>query len=215
MGDTVNILLPICTEFGSDIFLDIIQNIIAHSPIDTHYLAKAVKSGMNGEKFSIASNDFKIDWKELSSKNEQIRLSKMIGYWAIKNFPSLGQKFSSRKKYQAPQRKSVNVINSSEEIEEGAIDALIFSKMKLRVLKLDVGHSTVCKFNHFVNVPERINVYNECQITAQIKSFDIKNEQIKDCWAALKFGEFSENENFEVSFIYSLSKMSLHAIIPT
>lgn len=192
-----NILLPVCTESKTDVFLNILKNIVARSKINDHYLTDAFMSGMNGEYFEVESDDVSLNWKQLSSETQQICQSKLLGFWTIDKFPSLGKKLFGES-YQAPRRNAVKVIGNSE-IEARNIDDLIFSKMKLRVIQLNVCASTFIKLKHFIKVPGCVGKSNECRISTKMISFDVETQYVESCWEALKVGEFSMNLDNEVS----------------
>lgn len=193
----VYILMPICKESKIDGFLNIIKNAINRAK--PNELDNALKLGMSADKFSIELEDTTRDWNELGSKEQQIRQWKLLGFWAINNFPSLGKKLFGWS-WQAPERTSLQVVGHSQEINAAEMDAIIFQKLKLRVLQLNTGPSTLTKFKHFVNVSINIGRKNECQVSAKIKSFDIEDEFLENCWKALKMGEFSVDVLFDVSF---------------
>lgn len=151
---------------------------------------------MAGEGFSIESEDISVNWKQLSSESQQIRQSKLLGLWAINNFPLLGKNFFGES-YRAPKRNAVEVTGSSM-IEPDSIDDFIFPKMKLRMIQLNVSESTIVKLKHFVKAPGCIGKNSEFQISRKMRSFIIDAEFLESCWKALKFGE-SMSSDFEVS----------------
>lgn len=219
MGDTevnnnehtsaVNVLLPTCIESKNDIFLEILRNIVqrtARTKLDNNYLYTALKSGMKAETFEINSDDTVAHWKDLKSKSEQVRQSKMLGYWAIQNFPSLGKKLFGES-WQVPQRKSVAVVGHGY-MKPDELDAVIFRKLKIRLVELSLSESTFSRFKHFVKVPIDIGKFNEFHITQKIKCFDIETKHLQNCWDALKHGKFSVNNSIsvdiEVSFPLNL-----------
>lgn len=197
----VCIFLPVCNETKTDIFLKILKNVLARKAkkLDDHYIKVAFKSGMNAEEFSIDFGDMLGDWKDMNSMSQQICQAKLLGYWSINNFPSLGKKLFGEN-YRAPERKGV-VIDGSKVVECDEIDAIIFSKMKIRIIQLDVGRTTLSKLKHFVKAPVGIGKSNEVQISPKMKSFDIDTDHLEECWKALKTGEFSINVIFKVSLL--------------
>lgn len=201
----VYLLLPTCIESKNDIFLEILRNVVqrtARTKLDNNFLYNALKTGMKAETFAINSDDIVGHWKELKSKSEQVRQSKMLGYWAIQNFPSLGKKLFGES-WQVPQRKCVDVVGQGS-MKPDEIDAVIFRKLKIRLVELSLSESTFSRFKHFVKVPIDIGKFNDVHITQKIKCFDIETEYLQNCWDALKRGKFSMNDsinvNIEVSF---------------
>lgn len=79
----VHILLPVCVELKPDIFINFIQDTILRLRLDAHYLGNAFKFGMSSEQFSIESDDLAMNWNELTTKDQQIRQSQLLGYWAF------------------------------------------------------------------------------------------------------------------------------------
>lgn len=195
------ILLPTCTESKTDVFLNILKNSLARSKLDDHYLDNALKLGTSANKFSIELEDVSMNWSELNSKEQQIRQSKLLGFWAIYNFPSLGNKLFG-KSWQPPNRRSLQVVGRSKELCPDEIDVIVFRKLKPRVMQLNVSLSTLAKLQHFVSVPANICKTNESQVSPKVKSFDIDGEFIENCWQALKLGKFSLDVNFEVMIKY-------------
>lgn len=196
----VLILLPICIELETDVFLNILKNVIGRKKLDDHFIDSALKLGMRYDKFSIEEEDMSVSWSEKKSKDDQIRQSKLLGYWAINNFPSLGKKLFGSS-WQTPNRQSLQVVGHSKVISAEEIDAMVFQKMKIRVMQLNVSPSTLVKINHFVNAPANIGKTNESKISIKIKSFDPDDEWTEQCWKALKLGSFSLNGSYEVSFL--------------
>lgn len=189
------VLLPVCVELETDVFLNILRNVVARSARSELYDLQfdAFTAGLTDDTFYIKSNDMLLNWKELDSKSQRIRQLKLLGFWAIKNYPSLGKKLLGET-WQPPQRKSVEVFGNSV-MSPDAIDDVIFRKMQLRIMELSVCHSTVtAKLKHFVQAPSNIGKFNEIQISPAIKSFEIENDYLENCWKALKFGSFSMNE---------------------
>ena len=196
----VLILLPICIELETDVFLNILKNVIGRKKLDDHYIDNALKLGMRSDKFSIEEEDISVSWREKKSRDDQIRQSKLLGYWAINNFPSLGKKLFGSS-WQTPNRQSLQVVGHSKVLSAEEIDAMVFQKLKIRVMQLNVSPSTLVKINHFVNVPANIGKTNESKISMKIKSFDPYDEWNEQCWKALKLGSFSLDGNYEVSFL--------------
>lgn len=193
------ILLPVCTELETDVFLNILKNVIGRKKLDDYYIDHALKLGMSSDKFFLKEEDISGSWNDMKSKDNQIRQSRLLGYWAINNFPSLGKKLFGNS-WQIPKRQNLQVIGHSKEISADEIDELVFQKMKIRVMQLNVSSSTLVKISHFVNVPTNIGKKNESKISIKIKSFDPDDEWTERCWKALKLGSFSLDGNYEVSF---------------
>ncbi len=187
---SVNILLPICVESETDVFFNILRNVIARSKLDEHILDNAVKLGMMGDKFYIKSKDLTKKWSDLVTMSQQIRQSKLIGFWAIDNFPSLGKKLNG-KLWKASKEKCLQFSGNSKTVTAAEIDSIIFQKLKIRVIQLNVSESTLSKLKLFVHVPAIVGRKNESQISPKIKVFDIDDNWVEKCWEALKLGYFS------------------------
>lgn len=134
----VLILLPICIELETDVFLNILKNVIGRKKLDDHFIDSTLKVGMRSDKFSIEEEDMSVSWSEKKSKDDQIRQSKLLGYWAINNFPPLGKKLFGSS-WQTPNRQSLQVVGHSKVISAEEIDAMVFQKMKIRVMQLNVS----------------------------------------------------------------------------
>lgn len=199
MGSTseFNVLLPYCNESNNDVFMNILKNVVSRSKLDVHYLDSAFISGMNGDELAIEQEDVTVNWTLLHSKEQQIRQSKLLGYWTINGFPSLGKKIFGDA-YRAPKRIAVEVVGNSVMSAE-TVDDFIIPKMKLRLIQLNVNGSTVAKVKHFVRAPAFVGKINEQQISRKMKSSDIKPEFLETCWQALKYGEFPKNFDIAVS----------------
>lgn len=158
-------------------------------------------SGMKGESFAVEMDDLNLSWKQLKSDVQQIRQSKILGFWAIVNFPSLGRKLFGET-YQAPPRNGISVVGNNE-FNVDNIDEIVLSKMKLRVVELTVSGSTFIKLNHFVKVPGCVGVKrcNEISISRKMVSFDVDADFVESCWDALRCGEFSMSSDDTVSLI--------------
>lgn len=193
------IILPICTEANVDIFINILKNAVSRMRMAESHLENAFRAGMAGEILSIHEYDISVNWEELHSKTQQIRQCKLLGYWAIHNYPLLGKKLFGES-YNPPERKSVMVTDkeNSSLMTADEVDSFIFPKMKLRAMELNVSQSTWVKLKHFVKVPATIRKCNELKLSIKMNSFDITDDCIENCWKALKSGKFSAN--FEVSF---------------
>lgn len=196
-----HILLPVCTESKDDVFLNILKCATARSKLDENHLIRAFMSGMKGKRLAVKMNDLTLSWKQRTSENQQIRQSKILGFWAIVNFPSLQQKLFGET-HQAPSRNEEPVVGNTE-IKADHIDELVFTKMKLRVIELSVCVSTFIKLKHFVKVPGCVGARrsNEINVSRKMVSFDVDADFVESCWDALKCGEFSMSSDNEVSFL--------------
>lgn len=201
---SVFILLPICAELKIDVFLKILTNLIRHSKLDKDAIDNAFKLGMSGDEFSIKEEDLSENWTISKSIDEQKRLTKLLGYWANNNFPSLGKMFFDRS-WKPPKRRSLKVKGRSKEISADEIDAFVSQKLEIRVIQLNIPEGTLRKVRHFVNCPANIGKKNELQISNKVKSFDVDDEWKEECWRALKLGSFSLDGNSEVSFFLTNS----------
>lgn len=192
------ILLPICFEAKTDLFFNVLRKAVSRGRKKIDLLENAFKSGMTGENFQVDSNFVSVDWTTLNSDSEQIWQSKLLGCWASRHFPSVCMKLIGAA-WQPPKIFDVNVIGSTE-ITEKEIDTIIFKKMKLRIIELNVSISTqVEKLKYFVRAPATIGKINATIMSPTMRAFDIENEYLEDCWKALKVGEFSSTVNFEVN----------------
>ncbi len=195
----VNILLPVCIELKDDVFLNILRTVVNRVRIDENSLCNDLKSGMMAATFAIDSEDVSVNWKELTSKSKQGLQSKMLGFWAIQNFPSLGRKLFGDS-WKAHQRECINVVGK-ESMTPEELDDVIFQKLKLRIIELRVTESTIGMLKHFKKAPVNIGKCNALQISPKMKSFNIVEEHLSLCWDVLKGVEFSSNNsmNIEVS----------------
>lgn len=189
------VLLPFCVELEIDLFLNLLRNVLWRSKLDDEL--DIVKAGMSADTLYIKSNDLLVNWKELNSKSQRIRQMKLLGVWIMYNYPSLGKKLFGEA-WQAPERKIVEVLGESVKSTE-AVNEVIFKKMTLRIIQLDVSHSTLSKLKNFVKVPTDVSKFNGIQISRKMTSFEINVSVIEHCWKALKFGTFvCENVGLEL-----------------
>lgn len=195
-------LFPFSTESKTDGFFGLLKCIINRKSVDENCFDSSLKSAMSGEMFCIHSEDLIMDWSMLNSDDQRIRKSKLLGYWAIQNFSSLGRTLCG-KTWKAPERKSIEVVgpSGSEQLQPEQIDEKIFQKLTLRILEINVNSSTLAKLKHFVKVPCTVGKNNEQQISPKIKLFDIDDGYIEKCWRALKSGVFQVNFEVRVYFI--------------
>lgn len=194
----IYILLPVCVEAQTDLFLNILRNVVAHSRYYDVFLEDALISGMLGERFSVDSYDLSVNWNILNSKSRQIRQAKLIGFWTARNYPLIGKKLIGGA-WQPPKTNCIEIIGSNA-INEEEIEAIIFKKMGLRIMELSVSHSTLTKLKYFVKVSVAIEQVNGFQVSPKIKAYDVESKHLEGCWQALKLGEFSSTANFEVTF---------------
>lgn len=181
------VLLPFCVELETDVFLNLLRNVVARSRLDDQQL-DILKAGMIADTLYIKSDDLLVNWKELNSEPQRIRQLKLLGVWTMYNYPSLGKKLFGES-WQAPERKIVEVLGDSVKSAE-AVNEVIFRKMKLRIIELNVSHSTLLKLKQFVRVPIDVGKSNGMKISPRIKLFEIDESAIENCWKALKFGKF-------------------------
>lgn len=178
-----NILLPICVESQSDIFFSVIKNSIERSKLDD--LLNALKWAMNGDPFRIEAEDLSSNWNELESKVQQIRQAKILGLWAIENFPALGKKFFGPS-WQPPKRNNIDVVGQAQ-IGPDKLDAIVFQKLKLRVCQLNASPSTLKKLRYLeVHIPPNIGKHNEYEHSQRVKSFEIIEDWIDEGWKVLR-----------------------------
>lgn len=191
----VCVLLPWCWKAKTDVFLNILKNIIARSKLISSAFDNALMVGMTSNSLAIESNDLSADWGTRRSSSEQIRQWKMLGFWAIDNFPSFCKRLHGEK-WQAPKRIGAIINGNAMKVED--FDAIISKKMKLRIMVLDVRQSTIDeKLKFFVQVPNQmlatIDKRNECKISPKIKAYEI---DCRDCWQAIKCGFFTDKVRF-------------------
>lgn len=181
------VLLPFCVELETDVFLNLLRNVVARSKLDDHQL-DILKAGMIADTLYIKSNDLLINWKDLKSESQRIRQIKLLGVWTMYNYPSLGKKLFGES-WQAPERKIVEVLGGSVMSAED-VNEVILKKMKLRIIELNISPSTLLKLRHFVRVPIDVGKFNGIQISPRIKLFEIDENVIGNYWKALKLGSF-------------------------
>lgn len=189
--NTVYVVLPLSDRVKSDVFLDILKNVVARSKLCEDDLQYGVKCGLKAKTVHIKSKDLAYK-KEQSSKSQQIRLSRLLGFWAVNNFPSLGKKLVGVHWKPAEQR-SVCVENQKMMMPE-EVDATVFQTLKLRIIQLCVYESTLDKIKHFVFVPPNVCEGNSVRISKKMNLFNVQNEHIEKCWIALKEGKFAMSQ---------------------
>lgn len=201
MGDTsenirdvilpVNILLPFCFELDIDVFFIILKNVVARTRMDDPNF-ESIRAGMT-DPIHVELEDISVNWKELKTKSQQSRQLKLIGFWAVHNYPTLGKKLLGET-WSPPQRSSIEIPGGSV-MTANQIDAVIFEKLKLRIIELRVEKSTLIRLKHFVTAPESVGKYEKGIVkSAKMTSFEIKDDHLKNCWSALKHGIFSMSE---------------------
>ncbi|KAJ6642719.1 Chitin biosynthesis protein CHS5 [Pseudolycoriella hygida] len=185
-----HILLPFCVEQDNDVFFDILKTTIARSKVTQK--AMDMRLGMGAGKLSVKPKDLSLNWKSLKSDAQQIRQSKLLGFWMVANYPTMAGKLYWGLP-DAPKRSDVVTVGT-EELDGGSVDDIILKKLKLRIIELNVSPTTLDKVKHFVKVPNFIGMYNERQISPKVKAFDIEPEFVDECWSALKLGGFTQTE---------------------
>lgn len=184
----INILLPKCEDVEVDVFLLILKGAISRKS-DDHYLVSALKFGMSGASFPIEESHLQMSWKDMSTKQQRIHQSRLLGFWTIKNYPLLGKKL--RDSWENSEENGL-LTNNQTRMSSDEINAIISRKLKLRVLQLDVCAGTVDRLKEFVNAPDNIDILNEEKMSKQMKSFDIDESWTDHCWGALKSGQSGE-----------------------
>lgn len=177
----VNVLLPACVGAKHDVFFNVLRNVISRvgkTKMAEFYLDNALKAGLIAEEICvdvIASN------LEFASKYDGIQQTKTLGFWTFINCPTFGKIFYGDN-WQPSNRCDIKVRE---------INAMIFPKMKCRMVQLNVCESTKQNLKHFVKIPtNEIGVCNGLKVSTIMKLFDIKEEFQEKCWAALKRGKW-------------------------
>lgn len=188
METQIRILLPVCSEVERDVFFKVVQNLISRTKLDEHFLDNAFKIGMTGEEFCIEIEDTTDNWLQRDTEEQQVRQSKILGYWASEHFPVIAKKFYGLK-WKPPQRKGIEVVGHEETLSAKEIDEIVFKKLKLRLIELSVTPSTLQKLRLFMfDIPADIGKKNENSLAPAIKSFEIDDDSVDDCWNIVKFG---------------------------
>lgn len=195
----VYILLPFYTELKLDVFVTILKKVVSRKKSSDDYVVGAFTSGMSAKTLFIESEDLLVNCNDEISMPQLIRLVKLLGFWAVNNFPSLGRKLLGEI-WMPSKERTVNIGNQKI-MDDKQMDATMFQKFKLRVIELSVSDSTWVKVKHFVDVPASVCEASSDQISKKMKMFDIQDAYIDDCWQALKVGKLTVNVNFEVSFL--------------
>lgn len=191
----IHVLLPICIEANTDVFLNILSSVVYHTRLHDFNL-NSIISGMTGETFQVDTDDLSVDWNEQTSPLRRIRQSKLLGIWAARHYPLIGKKLIGAT-WQPPTKFKV-LVSGSIEITEKEIDNIVSKKMKLRIIELNVCKSFKAskRLQYFVPAPKGIGSVNATNISSKIRAFDIKSEYLVGCWEALKLGGFPSD--FEV-----------------
>lgn len=199
----VYVLLPICYESEHDVYFNLLKNIVfrvGRAKLADHYVDNAFKSGMVDKEIHIDDDDVSFNWKNLNSKREIIRVSRLLGHWSTVHCPTFGKIFFGDS-WKAPNESSVKVVssNGTRKLNKAEIKAIISPKMKCYVVQLNVSESTLSNLKNFIKVPiNEIELENERQISPKMKAFDIKEDYVEKCWAALRRGEWLLNFDTEV-----------------
>lgn len=182
------ILLPVCVECKEDVFLSVVRAIIGRSVVDKNPSISSMINGMNVRTLKIEAEDIGA-WNNLNSQSQQMRQAVMLGYWCIRNFPSLGNKLCGNK-WKAPQRRCVQIVGRESMIPE-EFDSFIVAKMKLRIIELRVYQSTLERMKEFIRAPTNIGKVNRIQLYKKMFSLDIENGFHNQCWNAMRSGVLS------------------------
>lgn len=190
-------LLPACIESNDDVFMDIFRAVKGRTSIEKSSLNRSFISGMLVPSIVINVEDLE-PWKQLNSSSEQRRQAMMLGFWAIKIFPTLGARLCGER-WNIPQRQCVNVVGK-DSLTPDEFDLLIFRKIKLRIVEIYESESTLQRLKHFVKTPTDIGKENRVQLLNKIFSLDIEKSFVRPCWDALRSGAFScDNMNGDVA----------------
>lgn len=202
----VYFLLPICVDSQYDVFFNLLKNVVSRvgrAKLANYYLDNAFKSGIMGEEMrvDVTTDNISSIWNKRSTKQDLIRQSKLLGYWTSTNCATFGKVFFGDS-WRSPKGNFVQVVSSNgiQTMTAAQIDAIVFPKMKIHLIELNVSESTLKdKLKNFVQVPiNEIDVYNMSQISPKMKSYDIKNEYVEKSWTALKRGKWMINTDTEV-----------------
>lgn len=194
-NNPVYVLLPICVEFEHDVFLNLLRNVVGRvgrTKWTDHCLDNAFKSGMTVENIVAGEDDITTNWKNCNSQRNRILQSKLLGYWSTTNCPTFGKVFFGNN-WLPPKGNFVKfeASNCTKIMTAAEIDRIIFPKLKCYVVELNVCESTLANLKHFVKVPiDEIHLEYVKQISSKIKSFNIQENYLEKCWAALKQGEW-------------------------
>lgn len=201
---TFYIVLPLCVESEFDIFLNVLKCAVARTKFDENELVREFMAAINGKKFDIKTKDLTRNWMSMKSPSQQIRQINLIGFWTIKNFPTLSYKLFGET-FQPQPRDDIFVVGNAQ-FESNKIDEIISMKMQLRVVELSVNESTFNKLKHFVKVPPIVGAKrsNEIRVSRKMISFDVDEDFVPICWDALKTGVFTMYN--EVHFLFPTTR---------
>lgn len=203
----VYLLLPVLTVLKKDVFLHLLTKTLARKKFGDG-IESAFTSGLTAKTLFLKSKDISANVND-ETMSQQIRLSKLMGFWAVNNFPSLGRKLLGDS-WNPTEDRTVTIENQTMDDKE--IDAIVSQKLKLRVIQLSVSSSTLSKIKHFVSVDVSVCENNPVDISKKMNMFDIQDALIDDCWQALKAGKFIMNTDFEVRFLIKLCHKSTDII---
>ncbi|XP_037025682.1 uncharacterized protein LOC119067043 [Bradysia coprophila] len=187
----IYVLLPTCLETDTDVFLEILKSVVLHTRLHDNFHIHSIISGMDGEVFEVDVDDLTTDWKNLTSHSRKVRQSKLLGYWAARNYPLIGKKLIGAA-WQPSNTCNVQV-SEPMEIAKDRIDEIVAKKLQIRIIELNVCRGTSKKLNYFVRAPIGLNGGNVVALSSKMKAFDIKSEFVAECWNALKVGVFPSN----------------------
>lgn len=199
------ILLPVCVELEHDVFFNILKNLVgrvAWIKLEEHYMDNAFISGMTAEEIIIHEEDISSSWKINQSSEASVRKSKMLGYWSKTHCPTFSKIFFCES--QPLQERIVKLKSKygTKTMTSGEVHTVISPKMECAIVKLNISKSTVTNLKHFVCVPiNEIEVYGEVKMSAAMTSYNIKDEYLSKCWAALERGEWLVDDGTQVGRI--------------
>lgn len=199
----VYILLPVCVEFEHDVFFNILKNVVGRVgrlKLAEHYMDNAFKTGMTADEIIIQEDEVSSSWKIDKSSEASVRKSQMLGYWSRTHCPGFTKNFFGES-CKPPQENIVKLksLYDTKTMTSGEVDKVISPKLECSIVELSISESTVTNLKHFVHVPiNEIEVYGEVKISQRMKSYNIKDEYLPKCWAALKRGEWLEDDNTQV-----------------
>lgn len=189
MNTPVYIILPMCKDMEHDVFLSVLRKLLSRARVDDHYLNFALITGMEKLKIYIEPVDILSD--DSTDKEQEIRRTMLLGFWCVKNFPSLAKKLLGERWFPREGRKVL--FQNGLVMPDEDIHSFIFPSLALSVMELVVSESTLEKIKHFVRVPPYIRSADEpIEISKKVRMFRIKDEFVENCWRSLKCGKYSE-----------------------
>lgn len=209
MDRNIYILLPVCDETKDDLFLSIFRSIVGRTNVEKQPLHKDFVSGMKADSILIGADDVG-PWNDLNSELQQSRQANMLGFWAIKHFPSLGSRVCGDA-WTPPHRKYVQV-DGSDPMLPDEFDKFIFKKMNIHIVELaEVKDDTFQRLKHFIKAPGGIEKCNRTQVSNRSKNifaFDIESDfDRQKCWHALRSGSSSVDEPEQTANTISFSRI--------